>query len=43
MELSDNDIVESFLDYLLKYTVWDDVIEWERDIRDYGKVQRLRL
>ena len=43
MELSDNDIVESFLDYVLKYTVWDDVIDWERDIKDYGKKKKLRL
>jgi hypothetical protein len=42
MELSDNDIVESFLDYVLKYTVWDDVIDWERDIKDYGKKKKLR-
>ena len=42
-ELSDNDIVGTYLDFVTKYVLWDDVIEWERDIKDYGKVQRLRL
>ncbi len=40
-ELSDNDIVGTYLDFVTKYVLWDDVIEWERDIRDYGKVKRL--
>ena len=42
-ELSDNDIVGTYLDFVTKYVLWDDVIEWERDIRDYGKVKRLCL
>ena len=42
-ELSDNDVVGTYLDFVTKYVLWDDVIEWERDIKDYGKVQRLRL
>lgn len=42
-ELSDNDIVETYLDYVTKYVVWDDVIDWERDIKEYGKVKRLRI
>ncbi len=42
-ELSDNDIVGTYLDFVTKYVLWDDVIEWERDIKDYGKVKRLHL
>ena len=42
-ELSDNDIVGTFFKYVLKYILWDDVIDWEQDIKDYGKKRRLRL
>ena len=42
-ELSDNDIVGTYFDFVTKYVLWDDVIDWERDIKDYGKVQRLCL
>ena len=40
-ELSDNDIVDTYLDFVTKYVLWDDVIDWERDIMNYGKKQRL--
>ena len=40
-ELSDNDIVGTYLDFETKYVLWDDVIDWERDIMNYGKKQRL--
>lgn len=40
-ELSDNDVVGMYLDFVMKYVLWDDVIDWERDIKDYGKRQRL--
>ena len=36
-ELSDNDIVGTYLDFVIKYVLWDEVLDWERDIRDYGK------
>ena len=36
-ELSDNDIVGTYFDFVLKYVLWDDVLDWERDIKDYGK------
>ena len=42
-ELSDNDIVGTYLDFVTKYVLWDDVLDWERDIKDYGKKKRLRL
>ena len=43
-ELSDNDIVGTYLDFVIKYVLWDEVLDWERDIRDYGKKkERLRL
>jgi len=42
-ELSDNDIVGTYLDFVTKYVLWDDVIDWERNIKDYGKKKRLRL
>ena len=41
-ELSDNDIVGTFFKYVLKYVLWDDVIDWEQDIKNYGKKKRLR-
>ena len=41
-ELSDNDIVGTYLDFVTKYVLWDDVIEWERDIKDYGKKKKVR-
>ena len=40
-ELSDNDVVGTYLDFVTKYVLWDDVIDWERDIMNYGKRQRL--
>ena len=40
-ELSDNDIVGVCFDFVLKYVLWDDVLDWERDIKNYGKVKRL--
>ena len=42
-ELSDNDIVGTFFKYVLKYVLWDDVIDWEQDIKNYGKKKRLHL
>ena len=42
-ELSDNDVVGTYLDFVTKYVLWDDVLDWERDIKDYGKKKRLHL
>ena len=42
-ELSDNDIVGTYLDYVTMYVLWSDVLDWERDIKDYGKKKRLRV
>ena len=42
-ELSENDEVGSYFDYVTKYVLWDDVLDWERDIKDYGKKKRLHL
>ena len=25
---------------LTKYVLWDDVLDWERDIKDYGKKKK---
>ena len=36
-DLSDNDIVGSYLDFVTKYVLWSDILDWERDIKDYGK------
>ena len=33
----------SYFDYVTKYVLWDDVLDWERDIKDYGKKKRLRV
>ena len=32
-ELSDNDIVGTYLDYVTMYVLWSDVLDWERDIK----------
>ena len=42
-ELRDNDFVGNSFKYVTKYVLWDDVLDWERDIKDYGKKRRLRL
>ena len=36
-ELPDSDIAGTYLDFVMKYVVFDDVIDWERDIKNYGK------
>ena len=40
MELPDSDIVGKFLDFVMKYALFDDVIDWERDVKDYGKKKK---
>ena len=32
MEFSDNDMSSAFFDFVMKYVLFDDVIDWERDI-----------
>ena len=34
-ELPDSDIVGSFFSYVTKYALFDDVIDWERDVKNY--------
>lgn len=29
--------IGTYLDFVTKYVLWDDVLDWERDIKDYGK------
>ena len=41
-ELGESDIVGEYLDFVTKYVLWDDVIDWERDIKDYGKKREER-
>ena len=36
-EIADSDIAGMFLDFVTKYVLFDDVIDWEKDIKDYGK------
>ena len=36
-ELGESDIVGTYLDFVTKYVLWDDVIDWERGLKDYGK------
>lgn len=36
-ELGESDIVGTYLDFVTKYVLWDDVIDWARDLKDYGK------
>ena len=42
-ELSDNDVVGTYLDFVTKYVLWDDVLDLERDIKDYGNKGQRRL
>ena len=37
-ELSDNDVVGTYFDFVTKYVLWDEVLDWERD-----KAQRRRI
>ena len=36
-------VVGTYFDYVIKYVLWDDVLDWVRDIKDYGKKKRLHL
>lgn len=36
-ELPDRDVAGRYLDFVMKYALFDDVIDWERDVMDYGK------
>ena len=42
-EIADSDIAGTYLDFVTKYVLFDDVIDWERDVKDYGKKKRLCL
>ncbi len=42
-EINDDDIADTYLDFVTKYVLFDDVIDWERDIKNYGKKVKLRL
>lgn len=42
-ELEESDIVGTYLDFVTKYVLWDDVIDWERNLKDYGKKEKLCL
>ena len=39
-EIADSDIAGTYLDFVTKYVLFDDVIDWERDIKDYGKKKK---
>ena len=41
LELAGSDIVGEYLDYVTKYVLFDDVIDWERDIKEYAKKKRI--
>ena len=36
-ELGDTDVVGTYFDFVVKYVFWDDVLDWEKNIKDYGK------
>ena len=42
IELADSDIAGTFFNFVTKYVLFDDVIDWERDIKDYGKKRQKR-
>ena len=42
-EIADSDIAGTYFDFVTKYVLFDDVIDWESDVKDYGKKKRLRL
>ena len=39
-ELTDWDIAGAFLDYVEKYALYDDVIDWERDVEYYARKKK---
>ena len=36
-EINDDDIAGAYLDFVMKYVLFDDVIDWERDVKDNAK------
>ena len=40
-KLPPSNIVDEFLDFVTKYALFDDVIDWERDVKDYGKKKQV--
>ena len=42
-ELGDTDVVGAYFDFVVKYVFWDDVLDWEKDIKDYGKKREKKV
>ena len=42
-ELGDTDVVGTYFDFVVKYVFWDDVLDWEKDIKDYGKKREKKV
>lgn len=40
-ELPDSDIAGTYLDFVTKYVLYNDVIDWDRDIKDYGEKRKI--
>ena len=36
-KLGESDIAGTFIDYVTKYVLYDDVVDWEIDIKNYRK------
>ena len=39
-EINGPNIVGTYLDFVIKYVLWDEVLDWERDIKNYGKQKK---
>ena len=39
-ELPETEVVGTYFDFVTKYVLFDEVLDWERDIKDYGKKEK---
>ena len=41
--LTDDDIITEFTDFATKYVLFDNVVDWENDIKRYSKQRQLTI
>ena len=41
-ELPETEVVGAYFDFVTKYVLFDEVLDWERDIKDYGKKEKMQ-
>ena len=43
LEIANKDIACTMFDFVMKYLLFDDVIDWERDVMHYTKRRQMRI